>query len=61
MSEALWLAIGLMLLFEGIGPLLYPNRWANFMKNLAEEDPLVLRRIGGILCVVGAVIIYSFV
>ncbi len=27
MGKELWLAIGLVLVFEGLGPMLLPNKW----------------------------------
>lgn len=60
MSDAIWLAIGLMLILEGIGPLLFPNRWSGYMKMLIEEGPASLRRIGGVLCVIGVIMVINF-
>jgi uncharacterized protein YjeT (DUF2065 family) len=60
MSQTIWLAIGLVLIFEGLGPLLFPNRWSGYMKMMIEEGPNTLRRIGGVLCVAGVVIFVSF-
>jgi uncharacterized protein YjeT (DUF2065 family) len=60
MSESLWLALGLMLIFEGIGPLLFPNRWSGYMKMMIKEGPASLRRIGGVLCVVGLIVVFNF-
>ncbi len=57
MSDALWLALGFMLIFEGIGPLMYPKRWANFMLQLAKSHPALLQRLGAGLCLVGALIV----
>ena len=56
MSESIWLAIGLVLIVEGIGPLVAPNCWRNMVTQLSEQPDNHLRRIGGCLVVAGAVI-----
>ena len=56
MSESIWLAIGLVLIVEGIGPLVVPNGWRNMVAQLSEQPNNQLRRIGGCLVVTGAVI-----
>ncbi|EPN4980811.1 DUF2065 domain-containing protein [Vibrio alginolyticus] len=56
MSESIWLAIGLVLIMEGIGPLIAPNSWRNMVVQLSEQPNNQLRRIGGCLVVAGAVI-----
>ncbi|MEE3880822.1 DUF2065 domain-containing protein [Vibrio sp. YYF0003] len=56
MSESIWLAVGLVLIVEGIGPLVAPNGWRNMVAQLSEQPNHQLRRIGGCLVVAGAVI-----
>lgn len=56
MSESIWLAVGLVLIVEGIGPLVAPNGWRNMVAQLSEQPNNQLRRIGGSLVVAGAVI-----
>ncbi|EGQ9180753.1 DUF2065 domain-containing protein [Vibrio alginolyticus] len=56
MSESIWLAIGFVLIVEGIGPLIAPNGWRNMVAQLSEQPNNQLRRIGGCLVVAGAVI-----
>nr|WP_319555329.1 DUF2065 domain-containing protein [uncultured Vibrio sp.] len=56
MSESIWLAVGLVLIVEGIGPLVVPNGWRNMVAQLSEQPNNQLRRIGGCLVVAGAVI-----
>ncbi|MCZ4296345.1 DUF2065 domain-containing protein [Vibrio sinaloensis] len=60
MSNALWLAFGLVLIVEGLGPLLAPKGWRNMVAQLSEQPDNQLRRIGGCLVVAGAVIAYVF-
>ncbi|EID0062355.1 DUF2065 domain-containing protein [Vibrio vulnificus] len=56
MSNSLWLALGLVLIVEGLGPLLAPRGWRNMVAQLSEQPDHQLRRIGGCLVVAGAVI-----
>ncbi|MGD8119219.1 DUF2065 domain-containing protein [Vibrio sp. Hep-1b-8] len=60
MSNALWLAFGLVLIVEGLGPLFAPKGWRNMVAQLSEQPDHQLRRIGGCLVVAGAVIAYVF-
>ncbi|MCG9684048.1 DUF2065 domain-containing protein [Vibrio sp. Isolate23] len=60
MSNSLWMALGLVLIVEGIGPLIAPNGWRNMVAKLSEQPNNQLRRIGGCLVVAGAVIAYVF-
>ena len=52
------MGLGLLLLFEGLGPLLMPKAWQQMLRLLSEQPPEQLRRIGGSLVVAGAVILW---
>ncbi|SEG72764.1 DUF2065 domain-containing protein [Vibrio hangzhouensis] len=58
MSQSLWVAFGLMLVVEGLGPLIAPKGWRNMISQLAQQPDEQLRRIGGCLVVAGAVITF---
>ena len=60
MTQTIILAIGFMLIFEGIGPFLFPNRWSAYMRALVNEKLTTLRQIGAILCVFGAILVIGF-
>lgn len=60
MSNSIWFAIGLVLIVEGLGPLVAPNGWRNMVSELSQQPDAQLRRIGGCLVVAGAVIAYCF-
>ncbi|EEX35575.1 MULTISPECIES: DUF2065 domain-containing protein [Vibrio] len=60
MSNSLWVALGLVLIVEGLGPLIAPNFWRNMVAQLSEQPDNQLRRIGGCLVVAGVVITYMF-
>ncbi|WP_394252998.1 DUF2065 domain-containing protein [Vibrio profundi] len=56
MSNSIWLALGLVLIIEGIGPLIAPKGWREMMSQLSQQPDNQLRRIGGSLVVAGLVI-----
>ncbi|EJK2113662.1 DUF2065 domain-containing protein [Vibrio navarrensis] len=58
MADSLWVALGLVLIVEGLGPLLAPRGWRSMVAQLSEQPDHQLRRIGGCLVVAGAVIAY---
>lgn len=58
MNEPLWLALGLVLIVEGLGPLLFPRLWRRMILSLAQLPDNVLRRFGGGIVVAGCVIYY---
>ncbi|ENM5935170.1 DUF2065 domain-containing protein [Vibrio mimicus] len=60
MSHTLWVALGLVLIVEGLGPLLAPRGWRQMVSQLSQQSDNQLRRIGGCLVVAGAVIAYVF-
>ncbi|AOW83710.1 DUF2065 domain-containing protein [Vibrio mimicus] len=60
MSHTLWVALGLVLIVEGLGPLLAPRGWRQMVSQLSQQPDNQLRRIGGCLVVAGAVIAYVF-
>ncbi len=60
MSNSLWVALGLVLVVEGLGPLIAPNGWRQMVAQLSEQPDNQLRRIGGCLVVAGAVMAYCF-
>jgi uncharacterized protein YjeT (DUF2065 family) len=59
--QILILAFALMLIFEGIGPLLFPNRWRAYMTRLSNENPQVVRQLGVVLVAAGALLFYCFI
>ncbi|CAM4041102.1 DUF2065 domain-containing protein [Vibrio neonatus] len=58
MSQGIWIAIGLVLVLEGLGPLLAPNAWRKMMVQMSQQPDNQLRRLGGCLVVAGAVITF---
>lgn len=58
MNATVWMALGLVLVFEGLGPVLYPRLWRRMIITMARMPDGLLRRVGGGLVVAGAVIYY---
>ena len=58
MNSTIWLALALVLVFEGLGPMLWPNLWRRMILSLAQLPESTLRRFGGGLVVAGVVIYY---
>ncbi|WP_305416869.1 DUF2065 domain-containing protein [Photobacterium leiognathi] len=58
MLNTIWMALGLVLVVEGLGPLLAPRGWREMVSQLSQQNDNTLRRIGGCLVVAGTVIAY---
>ncbi|WP_421190507.1 DUF2065 domain-containing protein [Aeromonas enteropelogenes] len=58
MLTSVLMGLGLLLLFEGLGPLLMPRAWQQMLRLLSKQPPEQLRRIGGSLVVAGGVILW---
>ncbi len=58
--QTFMLALALMLILEGVGPLLFPNKWRRYLNELSNQNQQVLRRIGGSLVTAGLVILIIF-
>ena len=55
-----WLlpAFALVLIIEGIGPLLFPNKWRNYLLQISQQPSNHLRQIGGALVIIGALLLF---
>lgn len=58
MNSTIWLALALVLVLEGLGPMLYPKTWRKMIATMTQLPDTVLRRFGGGLVVAGFVIYY---
>ncbi|QSX34086.1 DUF2065 domain-containing protein [Shewanella avicenniae] len=59
-GQVLMLALGLVLIVEGIGPLLFPKKWQLYLAEMARQPAATLQRLGAGLALVGAVILIIF-
>ena len=50
--------IGLVLIFEWLPYLAFPEAMQNWLKQLAEARPAVLRSVGGVAVLVGLLLCY---
>ena len=57
-GQQLLIAFSLMLVFEGIVPFLYPQRWRQLVQRLAEIDNRQLRIAGLASMLSGVVLLY---
>lgn len=58
MSSTVLLALALVLVVEGLGPMLYPKTWRKMIATMTQLPDNTLRRFGGGLVVAGIVIYY---
>ena len=58
MSDALWLALGLVLVFEGLTYALVPRQMQNMMRMLQEQSPEQLRVVGAAVMALGVLVVW---
>ena len=58
--KTLFGVLGVVLIIEGIGPLLAPQGWRAMITQLSQQPDQQLRRMGGCLVVAGLVIAHFF-
>ncbi|MDU7098990.1 MAG: DUF2065 domain-containing protein [Enterobacter sp.] len=47
MNSTIWLALALVLVLEGLGPMLYPRAWRRMIATMSQLPDNILRRFGG--------------
>jgi uncharacterized protein len=58
MSDAIWLALGLVLVFEGLTYALVPRQMQNMMRMLQEQSPEQLRVMGAVVMALGVFVVW---
>ncbi|HAT23216.1 DUF2065 domain-containing protein [Pantoea septica] len=58
MNNTIWMALGLVLVLEGLGPMFLPRIWRRMILSMAQLPDRLLHRFGGGLMVAGVVIYY---
>lgn len=58
MNSTILLALALVLVIEGLGPMLLPRVWRGMIQSMTQLPDHLLRRFGGGLVVAGVVIYY---
>ena len=56
--STLLIALSIVAIIEGLGPLLFPLRWKQYLLSVCTQPANALRRIGGALVVGGLVSLY---
>lgn len=57
----IWPALALVLVIEGIGPLLFPTRWRLYLLEISQMPSSKIRQYGGSLVVIGLVSLFYLV
>ncbi len=58
MDTTVLMALALVLIFEGLGPMLFPRVWRRMILAMTQLPETLLRRFGGGLVVAGLVVYY---
>ncbi len=58
MSDAWWLALGLVLVFEGLTYALVPRQMQNMMRMLQDQSPEQLRVMGAVVLALGVFVVW---
>jgi uncharacterized protein YjeT (DUF2065 family) len=58
MTNVIWLALGLVLVIEGLLPALNPGAYRRMVQLMSQQDDRSLRRIGLVMMILGALLIY---
>jgi uncharacterized protein len=61
MADYWWAALGLVLIIEGLGPMLFPNKWRSYLQKIAEQSTTQMQQLGGILVTAGVLLLIFFV
>jgi len=51
--DTVLLALAMLLIFEGLGPALFPNKWKQYLAELSNQSSKNLRMIGITLILLG--------
>lgn len=50
--------IAMVLIIEGLMPLLFPKTWQNYIRKLSNEPLAVIRQVGAFLFAIGVIMLY---
>jgi uncharacterized protein YjeT (DUF2065 family) len=54
-GEVILMAMAMVLIVEGIGPMLFANKWQGFLQQISQQPVSQMRTMGGILVTTGVV------
>lgn len=55
MTHTILMALAMVLIIEGAGPMLFAKKWQVFLQQIAQQPVSQLRTMGGIMVTVGLV------
>lgn len=58
--QVIVVALALVLIIEGIGPLFFTHKWQSYLFDLSKQNPEILRRLAGCMVTVGIVLMIIF-
>jgi uncharacterized protein len=58
MSDLIWLALGLVLVFEGLTYALVPRQMQNMMRQMQDQPPERLRLMGVCVLAMGVLVVW---
>ncbi len=58
MTDTIWVALGLVLVFEGLTYALVPRQMQNMMRLMQEQAPEQLRVMGAVVLALGVFVIW---
>lgn len=57
-GETILVALAMVLIFEGIGPMLFAKKWQRFLQQVSQLPVNQLRKTGGVLVTIGLVSLF---
>ena len=61
MGITILIAFALVMIIEGIGPMLFPAKWKSYLMQISVQPTEQLRTIGGVLVTIGIVSLFFLV
>jgi len=58
LSITILIALALVMVIEGIGPMLFPAKWKSYLMQVSAQPVDQLRTIGGVLVTIGIVSLF---
>ena len=55
--DDLWVALCLLLVIEGMMPFLHPEKWQNWLRQVVEAEPSMLRWVGFAMMISGSLLL----
>ncbi|MCF6765234.1 DUF2065 domain-containing protein [Thiotrichales bacterium 19S3-7] len=59
--KVFFIAIGIVLIIEGLYPALAPEKYQNFLKEIIKLKPQILRIIAIVMMIIGLLVVLAFI